>query len=106
MGLDIGDDEIDVVIEHNQELTRYDYLLFINDIEYAQKCNVSNRKTGGMKQTLTTKDISSKELKKKNKKKWAERNKLKVAEEKEKKRKVQKKTSAKECGKEKKRKKE
>merc|ERR1712129_504846 len=76
--LDIGDDEIDVVIAHNPELTRYDYLLYINEIEYGDKCNVKTRKTGGTKQTLTTKDISAKELKKKNKKRWEERNKLKV----------------------------
>ena len=76
---------------HNQELTRYDYFIYINDIEYADKNSPHSKRTGGMKQTLHTKDISAKELKKKDKKRWEERNQLKVKEEKEKKRKVRKK---------------
>ena len=89
--LDIGEDEVDVVIMHNQELTRYDYFIYINEIEYADKNEPHSKQTGGMTQTLKTKDISAKELKKKNKKRWEERNQLKVKEEKDKKRKVRKK---------------
>ena len=89
--LDIGEDEIDVVIMHNEELTRYDYFIYINDVEYADKNSPHSKRTGGMKQTLRSKDISAKELKKKDKKRWEERNQLKVKEEKDKKRKVRKK---------------
>ena len=44
--LDIGQDEVDVVIQHNQELTRYDYEIWINDVEY---------KDNGFVKTLITK---------------------------------------------------
>eukprot|EP00483_Globobulimina_turgida_P013075 UN13099 len=64
--LDIGDemsgqDEIDVVIEHNQELTRYDYFLYINEVEYGDKVTPYSKRTGGMKQTLRTTEVSAKE---------------------------------------------
>eukprot|EP01083_Nonionella_stella_P253335 871777_1 len=76
--LDIGDDEIDVVIMHNEELTRYDYFIYINEVEYGDKVTPHSKRTGGMKQTLRTKDISAKELKKKDKQRWEQRNQLKV----------------------------
>merc|ERR1712154_480506 len=52
LDIEPANDEVDVVIEHNAELTRYDYKLFLNDSEYAEKCGgVASRSTGGMKQT-------------------------------------------------------
>ena len=63
--LDIGDDEVDVVIQHNAELTRYDYLLFINDTEYGDKVQVTSKRTTGTKGKMVSKPISAAELKKK-----------------------------------------
>eukprot|EP01083_Nonionella_stella_P129333 392426_1 len=92
--LDIGSDEIDVVITHNgqnQAPTRYDYFLYINEAEYHEKCNVISKNTGGMRQTLRSKDISPSELKKKDKARYDARNHLVVEEQKQKKKKVRKK---------------
>ena len=48
-------------------LTRYDYFIYVNDVEYADKNTPHSKSTGGMKQTLRTKERSAAELKKKDK---------------------------------------